>query len=94
MMAALGGTIVDVAERNVRLNQATKSGVATMTIANPENSRKRTAGIWLSGLAGCLIIGGLVTSLLFAKDDVAAFGAIGLALLFVCFRLWMREKRS
>jgi hypothetical protein len=64
-----------------------------MTIENPENSRKRTAGIWLSGLAGCLIIGGLVTSLV-AKEDAAAFGAIGLALLFVCFRLWMREKRN
>jgi predicted lipid-binding transport protein (Tim44 family) len=71
------------------LNQATKSGVAAM-IANPEN-KKRTAGIWLSGLLGCLILGGFI-SYLFGRNDWL-FGAIGLTLLFVCFRLWMREKR-
>ena len=91
MMPRLVADFVDVAEMIVRLNQATKSAVATMTIANPENSQKRTAGIWLSGLLGCLILGGFV-SYLFDRNDWL-FGAIGLTLLFVCFRLWMREKR-
>jgi hypothetical protein len=44
-LAALGGRFVDVAERNVRLNQAIKSGVATMTIANPENMAVRLAWV-------------------------------------------------
>ena len=61
-----------------------------MTIANPENSQKRTAGIWLSGLLGCFITGGFISNL-FSQSDWL-FGAIGLTLLFVCFRLWMRER--
>jgi len=62
-----------------------------MTIANPENSQKRTAGIWLSGLFGCFMTGGFISYLF--STDFWGFGAIGLTLLFVCFRLWMREKR-
>jgi hypothetical protein len=63
-----------------------------MTIANPENGQKRTAGIWLSGLLGFFITGGFI-SYQFSQGDWL-FGAFGLTLLFVCFRLWMREKRN
>jgi hypothetical protein len=60
----------------MELNQATKSGVATMTIANPENSQKRTAGIWISGLLGRIILGGFISYLF--STDFWGFGAIGL----------------
>jgi hypothetical protein len=55
----------------------------------------RVAGIWISGLLGSAIVGSMVGTLFFnAFGDPSVLGGIAGALLFTCFRLWMREARA
>ena len=83
---------LDVAERIVRFESGnqTRSQPMTSTETRPA-SEHRTMGIWVSELLGCFMTGAFIAHLLSA--DEWGVGATGLTLLFVCFRLWMREKR-
>ena len=53
----------------------------------------RTIGIWVAGLLGCFLIGSLIDPLFPRPIGDLGSAAVGLPLLFICFRLWMSERR-